>query len=508
MIKILVVDDEADIVDLLKACFEAQGYLVLTAYNGEEALQKLEQNPDLILLDVMMPGKDGFEICSQIRAVVDCPIIFLTAKVEDEDIIKGLVLGADDYLLKPFNLTKEYMSYSILTRTGEVLYQQKKQELIGYWDSTLINQEQTFVKGWVKPYVHKYIPIIGEEGYRGSVLISYPMYPTSKLSVLKILAPYFNLIIIGTPFVILLIVIAFYARKFFKTVEESLHTLQKGMLEIQTDNLDFELSCESQDEIGQLCISFETMRRALKESLESNWRKEEERKSIISGLSHDLRTPLTVINGYTELMLEDILTKEQRKQSILAIQKNTKRLMHLVQSLNQVNKWQQADLLNQKEATDLEEFLKVCIEDYNLLASSKNIKMEYHLITDQKIIEFNVEVWHQILDNLISNSLRYTPQDGRIIISLEVKDEMIQLNVEDSGCGFKEKELEQAVIPFYQGDKSRNSGQHYGIGLYIVDYLVKKMEGELCLYQSHLGGAGVRINKVSTNTTVFWNKTI
>ena len=71
MIKILIVDDEADIIDLLKTCFEAQGYLVLTASNGDEAISKLSQNPDLILLDVMMPGKSGFEICHQIRASID-----------------------------------------------------------------------------------------------------------------------------------------------------------------------------------------------------------------------------------------------------------------------------------------------------------------------------------------------------------------------------------------------------------------------------------------------------
>lgn len=104
MKKILVVDDEEDIVALLKTCFEAQEYLVLTAYNGDEALEKLNQLPDLILLDIMMPGRDEFEVCQQIRTVVDCPIIFLTAKVEDEDIITGLGLEADDYLLKPFNL--------------------------------------------------------------------------------------------------------------------------------------------------------------------------------------------------------------------------------------------------------------------------------------------------------------------------------------------------------------------------------------------------------------------
>ncbi len=127
MIKILIVDDEADIIDLLKTCFEAQGYLVLTASNGDEAISKLSQNPDLILLDVMMPGKSGFEICHQIRASIDCPIIFLTAKVGDEDIIRGLDLGADDYLLKPFTLKELRARVAAHLRREERRHEVKKQ---------------------------------------------------------------------------------------------------------------------------------------------------------------------------------------------------------------------------------------------------------------------------------------------------------------------------------------------------------------------------------------------
>ncbi|MBE6024612.1 MAG: response regulator transcription factor [Cellulosilyticum sp.] len=144
MIKILVVDDEEDIVSLLKTCFEALGYLVLTAYNGNEALEKLNQHPDLILLDVMMPGKDGFEVCHQIRAAVDCPIIFLTAKIEDEDIIKGLNLGADDYLLKPFNLKELRARVSAHLRREERRNEIKKEIIVD--EQLVIDISSTSVK--------------------------------------------------------------------------------------------------------------------------------------------------------------------------------------------------------------------------------------------------------------------------------------------------------------------------------------------------------------------------
>lgn len=102
--KILVVDDEPGIVQLLRDYFEIQGYEVASASNGVEALEQSSHNPDLILLDVNMPGIDGFEVCRLIRDHVSCPILFLTAKVEEQDRIQGLMLGGDDYILKPFSI--------------------------------------------------------------------------------------------------------------------------------------------------------------------------------------------------------------------------------------------------------------------------------------------------------------------------------------------------------------------------------------------------------------------
>lgn len=102
--KILLVDDEKDIVKLLQDYFEIQDYMVYTAYSGKEALDKLEIKPDIILLDINMPQMDGMELCKRIRNFVNCPILFLTARIEEQDRINGLMIGGDDYILKPFSL--------------------------------------------------------------------------------------------------------------------------------------------------------------------------------------------------------------------------------------------------------------------------------------------------------------------------------------------------------------------------------------------------------------------
>lgn len=101
--KILIVDDEPGIVDMMKSYFEKQ-YEVLTACNGKEALLKAALHPDLILLDINMPDLDGLTICRRIRDYISCPILFLTARIESSDKINGFTAGADDYILKPFDL--------------------------------------------------------------------------------------------------------------------------------------------------------------------------------------------------------------------------------------------------------------------------------------------------------------------------------------------------------------------------------------------------------------------
>ena len=118
--KILVVDDEKNICELLRLYLEKEGYEVFMANDGEAAVQSVkEHGPALILLDIMMPKKDGWEACREIRGFSDAPIIMLTAKGETFDKVMGLELGADDYVVKPFD-TKEVLARikAVLRRTG------------------------------------------------------------------------------------------------------------------------------------------------------------------------------------------------------------------------------------------------------------------------------------------------------------------------------------------------------------------------------------------------------
>ena len=108
--KVLVVDDEQNIVNIISFNLKKEGYEVLNAFDGEEALKIIfEEDPDLILLDIMMPIMDGYEVCKKVREKLNTPIIMLTARAEEVDKVLGLELGADDYVTKPFG-TRELMA--------------------------------------------------------------------------------------------------------------------------------------------------------------------------------------------------------------------------------------------------------------------------------------------------------------------------------------------------------------------------------------------------------------
>ena len=104
MKNILIIDDERDLACMLRRFFELSGYAVTVAENGAEGIEKAGRRPDIILLDVNMPDIDGVEVCRRIRGHVTCPILFLTARVEDRDKLLGFAAGGDDYIVKPFSL--------------------------------------------------------------------------------------------------------------------------------------------------------------------------------------------------------------------------------------------------------------------------------------------------------------------------------------------------------------------------------------------------------------------
>ncbi|MCI8318026.1 MAG: response regulator transcription factor [Lachnospiraceae bacterium] len=157
--KILIVDDEADIVEMLRDYFTYNGYEVMTACCGEEAVLKAERQPDLILLDINMPGMDGLEVCRLIRYFVNCPILFLTARIEESDKIRGFGIGGDDYIVKPFSIEE------LGARVEAHLRREKRQRglaVVKFGGSVVIDysERRVYFEGNALPFAKKEFDII------------------------------------------------------------------------------------------------------------------------------------------------------------------------------------------------------------------------------------------------------------------------------------------------------------------------------------------------------------
>lgn len=144
--KVLIVDDDKNICDLLRVYLEKEGYSTIISNEGNEAMVKFNSlNPDIVLLDIMLPGMDGWQICKEIRKASDTPIIMLTAKSEIFDKVLGLELGADDYIVKPFD-TKEVLARikAVARRSGKLPKPVEMQEV--HYDKLSINLTRHVLK--------------------------------------------------------------------------------------------------------------------------------------------------------------------------------------------------------------------------------------------------------------------------------------------------------------------------------------------------------------------------
>ena len=418
----------------------------------------------------------------------------------------GLIKGADYYdkqipIIR--NAILEYkaeigdaLAYEVRDEQGERIY---AYDLYGQlpimeWDTKRLLSEQKQVVGILRPKIIRYFPIVEAGRLKGSMVVAYTMANSAEGKALNWIAQNMNLILAIAPFVYLAFFTLIYASKFLRTIDGPLQELSKGIKAIEEHNLDVSLNSDSNDELGELTRSFETMRLTLKEALELSWAQEEERKNLISSLSHDLRTPVTLIKGYTE-MLMDTVQDETVMKKIEAIEHNVERLMKLVEDIHEINHLHQLEYKMRPEVIDFEELSKM-VKDYKLLLGEKKLDLEWNLKLNQVSYTLDRYAFREMLDNLISNSIRFTPVGRSISIAIVEGDKGVDVIVEDRGCGFTEEILSHGLSLFYQGDTSRNNKEHAGIGLYAVQMIAKKMGAEVKLYNNAYGGAGVKITNL------------
>ena len=275
-------------------------------------------------------------------------------------------------------------------------------------------------------------------------------------------------------------------------LKKPFHVLNQAVQKISANDLDFHIEYEGQDEFGRLCHAFEIMRQELEQNNKKMWNSVEERKRLNAAFAHDLRTPLTVMRGHTDLLLstitEDTDPSGEMASSIRAISNQVTRLNSFADTMGSLQRLE-----------DYEPCLKhipssalAGMVSQTATALFPNGQVEIHTEFENLDLLVDKEALAQICENILSNAARYVKE--AVTISLQQVQEYLIITVEDDGTGFTKKDLANASLAYYRGEKTRSdAASHFGLGLYISNILAEKLGGGLQLSNGASGGAKVQI---------------
>ena len=271
-----------------------------------------------------------------------------------------------------------------------------------------------------------------------------------------------------------------------KKLREPITQLQNGVERIQEDNLDFHIEYDSDDELGQLCCSMEKMRRELRQKHKALWESLEQRKLLNASVSHDLRTPITVLKGYLDYLEKNIpqdkLTEDMLFDTVSSMQGAVNRLELYVESVRDIEKIENIEI--EKRSENVKLLWNELRSNVRQLAGNKEIILSNDITVDK--IQIDKGVFFRILENLLQNALRYA--EKQVSINLSREKDFLTLTVKDDGKGFSAADLEKATTVFYSNDKEK---QHFGIGLSVCKILCEKHGGLLYVGNQKEKGACV-----------------
>lgn len=271
-----------------------------------------------------------------------------------------------------------------------------------------------------------------------------------------------------------------------KKLREPITQLQNGVERIQEDNLDFHIEYDGDDELGRLCCSMEKMRRELRQKHKALWESLEQRKLLNASVSHDLRTPITVLKGYLDYLEKNIpqdkLTEDMLLDTVSSMQGAVNRLELYVESVRDIEKIENIEI--EKRSENVKLLLNELRSNVRQLAGNKEIIISNDITEDK--IQIDKGVFFRILENLLQNALRYAEE--QVSINLSHKKDFLILTVKDDGKGFSAADLEKATTVFYSNDKEK---QHFGIGLSVCKILCEKHGGLLYVGNQKEKGACV-----------------
>ncbi|QGQ44789.1 sensor histidine kinase [Metabacillus sediminilitoris] len=289
-------------------------------------------------------------------------------------------------------------------------------------------------------------------------------------------------ILFGLLLILFIMIIGMLNYLVSRSIIKPISILKEGAERIKSGDLSFEIKTTSNDEIGQLNRAFEEMRIKLKESVNLQIQYEENRKELLSNISHDLKTPITSIIGYVEGIKDGVANTPEKMEKYLTTIYSKARDMDLL--IDELFLFSKLDLKKEPfsfETIDLVEYMRDYVEELHLDLLQKGIQIELHLLSKPINVTADREKLRRVLANLISNCVKYMNKDKKYIsISLHEGLFDVVVQVTDNGYGIEPSALPYIFKRFYRAEKSRNSQTGgSGLGLAIAKQIIEEHGGDI-----------------------------
>ena len=264
-----------------------------------------------------------------------------------------------------------------------------------------------------------------------------------------------------------------------KYLAGQLSSMLSAAEKIAERNLDFDMKYSGVKEFNTVLKGLEDMKTALKNSLIKEWRQEENRKNQITALTHDLKTPLSIIQGNAQLLQNTDITKEQGEY-IHYIIKNGRRISDYIHELLIMSRTEDLSEYNPKEL-DMKQAAYQLADAAEEIMSVNQITLKIKTDVDNGLLSVDMALLERALQNILNNAVENSPDDTEVDLVIKTSEGFFEITVADNGSGFSEVDLTHAKEQFYRGDSGRRSTVNYGIGLFVTEQIIKLHGGTVSL---------------------------
>ncbi len=298
-------------------------------------------------------------------------------------------------------------------------------------------------------------------------------------------------------FISFIVINIFMSYLFSKTILNPITLLKKAAVEITRGDLNFEIIENGDEEIKELCADFEKMRIQLKDSVRTKMKYDDNRKILVSSISHDLKTPLTSIKGYVEGILDGVANTPEKVESYLkTIYSKAEQMDLMIDDLLLYSKLDLNQIPFNYEKTHIIEYFDYCVSENAPLLQKSNI--EIHLesnLTEWKYVMIDREKLRRVITNIIDNSRKYMGKEqGQITIMLRETNSSIIIEIKDNGSGIHNNDINKIFDRFYRADLARSETKGSGLGLAIAKQIVEGHKGKIWAITHESGGTSIIIS--------------